>query len=425
MNYKEFFNKAKEKGLTNIQITEKETINSEAGVLDGELEDFNISNDTEYHIKAEYNNKTVKLFTNYLGQDIIDLIIFKSNSTDSKYDDEYLTKTDSIKKNNPVNIDISDKVKILKELDTLRKENKKIDKLSTYYTEEWKNTRIINSNGVDISTDIHFSMFGVSAISHNKLGPITFDRNILEIGRKEIDFEGVTKDVIDKTIIQAKREKLINKKYDVIIDNSIAGKIISHLIGMLSSSNVRVKVSCLGDKLDKKVFNDKLTIVEEPMNRKYPGYRLFDDEGTKTIDKTIIDKGKIKTFFYNIQEAKIKNTKSTGNGYGEISTRNMYVKPGKKSFEELLKDLDNGIYITDYMGSQGSAINHTNGQISIQVFGFIVKNGKIEKGFVPAIMTTTIFELLSNIKEIGNDLVFTNTSSASPSLYIKDISIAS
>ena len=87
--------------------------------------------------------------------------------------------------------------------------------------------------------------------------------------------------------------------------------------------------------------------------------------------------------------------------------------------------LDNGIDITDYMGAQGSAINHTNGGISLQVFGFIVKDGKLVKGFIPAIMTTTIFELLSNIEMIGNDLTFTNTACASPSLLIKNISIAS
>ena len=425
MNYKDFFDKAKEKNLTNIQITEQEKINSEVSVLDGELEDFDISNNITYHIKAEYNNKTVKLYSNYLDEDIIDLIIFKSEATDSKYDDEYLEKEENIKKNNPVKIDISDKVKVLKDLDKLRKENNKIDKLQTYYTEGWDNTRIINSNGVDISTDIHFSKFGASAVTHNKSDVIAYDRSVLATNKNDISFKDVTEDVINKTLIQTEREKLDNKKYNIIIDSYAAGEIISHFIGMLSASSVRVNVSCLGDKLNKKVFSDKFTLVEEPTNKDYPGYRLFDNEGTKTKNKVIIDQGKIKTFLYNIQEAKIKNTKSTGNGYDGISTSNMYVKPGEKSIEELIKELDNGIYITDYMGSQGSAINHTNGGISLQVFGFIVKDGKLVKGFVPAIMTTTIFELFSNIEEIANDLTFTYTACASPSILIKDISIAS
>ena len=39
-------------------------------------------------------------------------------------------------------------------------------------------------------------------------------------------------------------------------------------------------------------------------------------------------------------------------------------------------------------------------------------------------MTTTIFELFSHVEEIGKDLNFTRESVASPSLYVRDISIA-
>ena len=90
MNYKEFFNKAKEKGITNIQITEKENHGSSAKTLDGELDYLNNFDNTSYEIKAEYNKKTVKLNSNYLAEDILDLLIMKSTSTDSSYEDEYL-----------------------------------------------------------------------------------------------------------------------------------------------------------------------------------------------------------------------------------------------------------------------------------------------------------------------------------------------
>ena len=102
----------------------------------------------------------------------------------------------------------------------------------------------------------------------------------------------------------------------------------------------------------------------------------------------------------------------------------MYVTPGEKSLEELFKEINNGIYITHYMGSEGASINVSSGNISMQVFGYIIENGKLLCGFEPAVLTTTIFELLSNIEDIGNDLKFSTRSSASPSLYIKDISIA-
>ena len=193
---------------------------------------------------------------------------------------------------------------------------------------------------------------------------------------------------------------------------------------MISAYNVRNRITCLEKMINKKIFNNKITIIEDPKNNKYPGVRLFDDEGCETQKKTIVEKGVLKTFLYNIKEAKLKRKKSTGNGYQDVTTRNMYLVPGKKSLEELMKDLKDGIYITDYMGASGTSINTVNGQISLQIFGFLIKDGKIVSGIEPSIMTTTIFELLTNVKEIGNDLQFTNLHAASPSLYIKDISIA-
>ena len=76
------------------------------------------------------------------------------------------------------------------------------------------------------------------------------------------------------------------------------------------------------------------------------------------------------------------------------------------------------------MGASGTCINSNSGNISIQIFGYIIENGKIICAFEPTIMTTTIFELFSNVKYIGDDLKFTSQAVGAPSLYIENISIA-
>ena len=424
MEYTEFFKKAKEKNITNIQVTEKHNIEGEVELIDGEIDTFNESNNISYNIKAEINNKTYKVSTNYLDNEIIDLLLMKSKTLDSKYEDEYLEDRKTIKKNTPIDIDISNEIKKLKELSKLKDNYREITKLTTYYIEVYTNTRIINSNGVDISTDTHQCHFYAEALAKNNNEFTTYTKDILKTNKKDIDFEKIIKDTIEKAIIQSNKESLETKKYNIILEANTASNIIKHIISMISSESIRNKVSCLENKLNEKVFSSKLTIIEDPTNKDYPGFRLFDDEGTLTKKKTIIENGVLKNYLYNIKEAKLKNIESTANGYGNISTKNMYVKEGNKSLDELFKDMKDGIYITDYMGSSTDSINTVNGDISLQIFGFIVKDGKIIKGIEPCIMTTTIFELLSNIESIGNDLIFTNTTMASPSIYIKDISIA-
>src|SRR5699024_8731554 len=105
--------------------------------------------------------------------------------------------------------------------------------------------------------------------------------------------------------------------------STVMKSILSNFIDMLSATNIRQKISCLEGKLNEKVFSDKLTIIEDPKNEDYPGATIFDDEGTETEKKEIIKDGVLKTYLYNIKEAKEQNKKTTGNGYSSISTRNM------------------------------------------------------------------------------------------------------
>ena len=151
---------------------------------------------------------------------------------------------------------------------------------------------------------------------------------------------------------------------------------------------------------------------------------MFDNEGTDTITKDNVKEGVLKTYLYDIKEAKMENKKSTGNSYDGIGTRNLYLTSGEYSKDELFKKMKNGIYITDYMGSQNTSINISTGNISLQVFGFIIEDGEIKCGFVPCIMTTTIEELFNSVEGIGNDLEFFRKSAGSPSILVKNISIA-
>ena len=426
MTSKTFFQKAKAKGIENIQIVETTENTGQMELINKELETFEISNHTGYQIKAEYNGKTVKAASDYLDESILDTIIMKATYTDSKYQDDYLTdKSHNNKMDDMPQIDISNELDVLKELDDIRKDYPEVNNLTLSYSEIYEKKRIVNSNGVDIETACHLYEFVPEIVTKEKDSTTSYDRVYLKTNKDSLNMkDNLIKD-IKMALKQTKKEKLKTQKYDIIVDSTVMKSILSNFIDMLSATNIRQKISCLEGKLNEKVFSDKLTIIEDPKNDDYPGATIFDDEGTETEKKEIIKDGVLKTYLYNIKEAKEQNQKTTGNGYSSISTRNMYIKPGDKTLEEMMKKLKNGIYITDCMGSMNTAINPNTGNISLQIFGFIIENGEIKCGFEPSVMTTTIFELLSNIEEIENQVTFIKQSVGSPCLLVKDISIAS
>ena len=425
MTNNEFLSKAKEKGITNIQVVETTQNIGQIELINKALDTFEVSNYMSYQIKAEYNSKTVKAGSDYLDESILDLLIMKATETDSNYQDDYLQDTSN---NNEIitipQIEISKDLDTLRKLDDIRKQYKEVSNLTLSYSEIYTKKHIFNSNGVNIETDSHVYKFVPEIVIPTEDGVNDYDRVYLKTTKDELDMEYNLKKDIEMAIKQATKEKLQTKKYNVIIDSNVMSTILSNMIKMISANSIRLKLSCLENKLNEKIFSDKITIVEDPTNRKYPGMTKFDDEGTITFRKEIVTKGVLKTYLYNIKEAKEQKQKTTGNGYNGISTKNMYIMPGNKSLEELFKELGNGIYITDCMGSMETAINATTGNISLQVFGFIIENGKIKCGFVPSVMTTTIYELLSQVEDISKEVIFKKESVGSPCLLINNISIA-
>ena len=425
MNYNEFFILGKEKGLDNIQITATTVESIEIEFIDEKLENYINTNHTNYSIKAEKNKKTETLTSDYLDKDIIDLLLFKIDNTDTFYENEYIEKK-KIKDNNRfIEVDADREFNILKDIYKNKNKDNRISKITAAYEDSYIKTEIINSNGAHLETSSHNYLFYIDVLVEDDKNSISYDKQVLKTNKEEIDFENIVNSTLEEALLMINKEDLETKKYNVILSNKVASRILSHLEDMLNQQNIRTKTSCMCSKLNKEIFNNLITIIEDQPNEKLPGYRLFDDEGTETKKKMIVENGILKSYFSNIKEAKINNIKSTGNGYGSISTRNMFINPSNTTNQDIFKELKNGIYITDYMGASNTSISATTGNISLQIFGFIIEDGKIKSGFNPCIMTTSIFELFNNVKLIGDTLEFTNTKAASPILLIENISVAS
>lgn len=425
MNINEFIGKAKNYGLDNVQITATTIESVEIEFIDEKLENYVNTNHTNYLVKAEKGKKTESLTTDYLDEEIIELLLIKIKNTDSEYENEYIPKKEVKQNKEKIEVNVDKEFDILKNIYKYKEKDKRISKITSAYEDSYVKTTIVNSNGANLETESHSYLFYIDVLVEDNNDGISYDKQVLKTNKNDIEFDKIINSTIDEALLMINKKDLETKKYNIVLSTKVASRILSHLESMLSQTNIRTKTSCMCSKLNNKIFNEKITIIEDQTEEKYPGYRLFDDEGTETIRKTIIENGILKTYFSNIKEAKINKSQSTGNGYGNIAVRNMYVKPSNYNLDEIFKELKDGIYITDYMGASNTSISTTTGNISLQIFGFIIENGQIKCGFNPCIMTTTIFELFNNVKNIGNSIEFTNKKAASPVLLIEDISIAS
>lgn len=423
MTEQEFIKVAQTSGFDNIQLTKTLVKEDSVTYINENRKSYDISTTISYLIKAEKDKKTVTVKSNYLDNSLIEKLKMKLKYIESEEEDKYLTDT---KNNNHLppqeEIDITDVFPKLEKVVSLKEKSENISKIELEYSSIYKQTRILNNKGVDITTSSHNDTFYCEVMAR-KGEKSTNASRILKSSNKNIDFEKITKELIKETQIRLEEKEIKTGKYSVIFQNKKAGELIGNIMEALNADKVQKGLSLYKDKLETKIASPLLNIVEDPTNTRYPGYCLFDSEGTKTVKKDIIRNGILKTYFHNNKTALKDKVLSTGNGYGRIANRNLYVEEGTKSLEELIKEMSSGIVVTSFMCGMGS-IRLETGNISLQIFGYLVENGRIVGGIKPAILTTTFEELLPKLLAVGNDLTFTNIEVGSPSLLFDKLDIA-
>jgi TldD protein len=83
-----------------------------------------------------------------------------------------------------------------------------------------------------------------------------------------------------------------------------------------------------------------------------------------------------------------------------VRMTNTFIEPGSISFEDMLGDIKEGIYVKDWYG----------GTTSLEMFTFsaaeayMIRSGKVAELLRPVVLSGNVFATLGNIDAIGNEL---------------------
>ncbi|MDH4067944.1 MAG: metallopeptidase TldD-related protein, partial [Dehalococcoidia bacterium] len=83
-----------------------------------------------------------------------------------------------------------------------------------------------------------------------------------------------------------------------------------------------------------------------------------------------------------------------------VRMSNTFIQPGNTSFERMLGDIEEGVYVKDWYG----------GTTSLEMFTFsageahMIRRGRLAELLRPVVLTGNVFTTLQNIDAIGDDL---------------------
>jgi PmbA protein len=228
-----------------------------------------------------------------------------------------------------------------------------------------------------------------------------------------------------KTLARIGAIKPVTGKYPVIFDQRVSRSIASHFASAINGSAITRKTSFLKDMLNKQIANNAINIIDNPFLKRGLGSRLFDAEGLGSRKYTLIENGILKDWLLDLSSAKQLNLKPTGNAKRGISgppspgTSNFIISPGDVTPEHLIKNISEGFFITDMIGSSISMIT---GDYSRGASGFWIKNGELSQPITEATIAGNLKEMFMTLQP-ANDLDYSHSIN-SPTLLIEGMTIA-
>ncbi len=210
-------------------------------------------------------------------------------------------------------------------------------------------------------------------------------------------------------------KKIATTKIPIILLNRGAGRVLNGLMSPMSAGSIQQKRSFLADKKGKPIGSKLLTIIDDPFIPRGLGSRYYDGDGFPARKRDLIAEGTVNEFLVNWYYSRKLEWEPTS---GSIS--NLLIPPGTRSLEEIIRDLNRCILITDYIGGNS---NSTTGDFSVGVIGKLYEKGNFVQNVAEMNIADNHMSFWNKLVEVAND-PYIYSQARFPSLVIDDVVVA-
>ncbi|MCF7824738.1 MAG: TldD/PmbA family protein [Candidatus Marinimicrobia bacterium] len=312
-------------------------------------------------------------------------------------------------------VGVKSKVEMLQAInDDVFKEDPRVVKASVNFADSENYILVVNSEG-GIATDYQ-PMLRISVACTAEQDGRRENNYFDYSARDDISFltperlKRLPREAVARTVKLFEAQTPPAGELPVVLSAGSAGILLHEAIGHgMEADFNRQGISVYSEKMNKKIAEPFVTIVDNGTNPHIRGSINVDDEGYPSQETVLVENGVLRTYMHDRISAQHYGLEPTGNGrresfkhYPMPRMRNTYMKSGPHEFEEMIASVDYGILADQF----------TNGQVNIGPgdFTFYVKSGSlIEKGKITApIKDVNIIgngpEVLERVTMVANDM---------------------
>tara|TARA_Y100000996_G_scaffold157807_1_gene121712 strand:- start:768 stop:2084 length:1317 start_codon:yes stop_codon:yes gene_type:complete len=418
---------AKKLGATNISVMVGNSISETVNFRNKKLDESNRSDSLGISITTYIGKKKSSISSSNLLKDNLNILIEKCiETTKNTPEDEFNSLPDKdllaqeardLNIYDETHIENDNKIEYLNKLEASASNDKKIVNTESSFTEDKSNFILANSDGFcDGYKSSSFSASSVAVAKDDK----SMERDYEYTHKCHLNDiqnpDELGKIAAEQAIRKLSPKKIGSEKVAIIFDKRIAKGMLNTFASAISSSAISRGTSFLKDKINQKIFSDKINILDKPDILKGLGSKNFDSEGVKIDTLNLVEQGVLKHYLIDTYNGKKLNLKSNGRCGG---TSNLYFNKGNVPYKDLLNHSSKSLYITETIG-HGS--NIVTGDYSVGATGFLIENGEFKYPISEITIAGNFKDMFQNIT-LANDLEF-KYSTNSPTMMIEGMIVA-
>jgi PmbA protein len=275
------------------------------------------------------------------------------------------------------------------------------------YSESCDDNFVADSQGFEgRHTETCFSVFSEMTIQDTEGAKYSGFWWESSFDRDGVDLKGCARKALERAANQIGPKKRRSGHYKMVVDTSVATKLIAPILTALNASSIQQKMSFLEDSVGQQIFPEGLTLMDLARTPGKNGSRLFDTEGVATKDAPIIEDGVVKQYFVNTYMAAKMGIEPTVEDISRpflmpfVKDKALSSQEKTLSLKDLLELSGSGILVT---GFNGGNCNPVTGDFSFGIEGFAFSRGKVAHPVREMLITGNIIELWNSLTAVAAD----------------------
>ena len=252
----------------------------------------------------------------------------------------------------------------------------------------------------------------------DRVGTTLWDQDLLDVARR-----------VGKRLALAKSSATIRSGSMPILFAPAGALVLAlPLVLGLNGKNVHMRTSPLAGKIGSRLFDAKLTIVDDPTLDGRFSSAPYDDEGVVRRRNALVERGVLRGFYYDLKTAAQAGTQSTGNGARGLfeppspSPSNLVFEAGETPLADMIASIQEGLLVQHPLGlGQGNVLS---GAFSNSwSLAYKIEKGEIVGRVKDVSIAGNVYDRLRSVAAVSRETEWVYTNFKLPYLLLPEMNV--